>query len=211
VDTLSSQGITLTQESLQGIDLGWKSISGQMSDSMRNNAIIGLGLALIAILVYVTIRFEFKYALSATLGLGFDLLITLALMGILHALNIGVQIDLNTVAALMTIVGYSLNDTIIVFDRIREDVKTLRRESFKTIINHALNITLSRTLLTSGTTLVVLLALVLFGGSTIFGFSLVMSIGVIVGTLSTFFIATTLLLLLQKKHPEEEETALYTS
>jgi SecD/SecF fusion protein len=211
VETLSSNGLELTENSLKGVDQGWKSISGQMSDSMRNNAIIGLCLALLAILAYVTVRFEFTYAVSATLGLGFDLLITLALIGILHILNVGIQIDLNTVAALMTIVGYSLNDTIIVFDRIREDVKIMRRESFKEIINHALNITLSRTILTSGTTLVVLLALVLFGGSTIFGFSLVMSIGVIVGTLSTFFIATTLLLFLQKKRPDEKETALFTS
>jgi SecD/SecF fusion protein len=211
VSALSSSGIELTENTLSGIDQGWKSISGQMSDSMRNNAVIGLCLALLAILVYVTIRFEFKYAVSATLGLGFDLLITLGLVGILHSLNVGLQIDLNTVAALMTIVGYSLNDTIIVFDRIREDVKIMRRESFKEIINHALNITLSRTILTSGTTLVVLLALVLFGGSSIFGFSLVMSIGVIVGTLSTFFIATTLLLFLQKNRPEEEETIISIS
>jgi SecD/SecF fusion protein len=104
-----------------------------------------------------------------------------------------IQIDLNAVAALMTIAGYSLNDTIIVFDRIREDQRLQGKAGFKELVNRSLNVTLSRTLLTSSTTLLVLVCMVIFGGSSIFGFSLLMSIGVVVGTLSSFFISSLLL------------------
>jgi SecD/SecF fusion protein len=160
---------------------------------MRNNALLGLAAALLCILIYITFRFEFKYAISATICLAHDVIFTLAAIGILHVLRVPIQIDLNTVAAIMTIVGYSLNDTIIVFDRIREDVRLMRKSSFTEIINHALNITLSRTVMTSGTTLLVLIPLILLGGSTLFGFSLVMAIGVIFGTLSSLFIAAPLM------------------
>lgn len=198
VDALEKQGLECSEKSLVQLEQNFKSISGQMSSAMRNNAIYGLLLALAAILVYITLRFEFTYAISSTIGLAFDVLITLGLIGILHAMRVPLQIDLNTIAALMTIVGYSLNDTIIVFDRIREDIKTKKKRSMKAIVNEALNLTLSRTVMTSLTTLLVLLALVFFGGASIFGFSLVMAIGVVVGTLSTFFIATTLLVFFQK-------------
>lgn len=207
IGALEKAHLKLTQDSLAKVNLSWKSVSGQMSDSMRTQAAIGLVLALICILIYITFRFEFTFAISATIGLAFDVLVTIALLAILHLCYVPVQIDLNTIAALMTIIGYSLNDTIIVFDRVREDTKIMRRNSMKEIINHSLNVTLSRTLLTSGTTFVVLIALVLFGGSTIFGFSLIMAIGVIVGTLSTFFIASPLLLFFQRREegkPNEE-------
>lgn len=104
----------------------------------------------------------------------------------------------------MTIIGYSLNDTIIVFDRIREDIKIMRRMKFKDIINHALNVTLSRTIMTSGTTLLVLLALVLLGGHSIFAFSLVMTIGVLIGTLSSLFIASPVMLYFHNREVEQQ-------
>ncbi len=204
VKTLENGGIEFTHNSLEKLDQNWRSISGQMSDTMRNNAIIGLSLACLCILLYITLRFEFAYALSATLGLVFDILITLSLLALLHLTGVNIQIDLNTVAALMTIIGYSLNDTIIVYDRIREELKHIKHLSFKEIVNHSLNTTLSRTLLTSGTTLLVLICLVLLGGKTLFSFSLIMAIGVIVGTLSTFFIATTLLLFFQQKEAKSD-------
>jgi len=203
VEALSKGNVTLLESSLPKLDNSWTSVSGQMSSSMQNNAIIGLAIALLCILFYITLRFEFKYAISATLGLAADVIVTLGLVGILHALGVPVQIDLNTIAALLTIIGYSLNDTIIVFDRIREDVKLMRKHSLSEIINHSLNITLSRTTMTSLTTLVVLIALIAFGGETIFGFSLVMAIGVVVGTLSTFFVASFLLLIFQKKEKKD--------
>jgi SecD/SecF fusion protein len=199
VQTLEKGGLEFSSNSLEKLDQNWKSISGQMSDTMRNNAIIGLALACLCILLYITFRFEFAYAISSTLGLVFDILITLSVLALLHLAGANIQIDLNTVAALMTIIGYSLNDTIIVFDRIREELGQRRSLSFKEIVNYSLNATLSRTLLTSGTTLLVLICLVAFGGKTLFSFSLIMAIGVIVGTLSTFFIASTLLLFFHHK------------
>ena len=206
VNALETAGLYLTSTSLETLENSWTSISGQMSNAMRNNAFIGLAIALISILIYITIRFEFKYAMSATLGLAIDVLVTLALVTIFHTFKAPVQIDLNTIAALMTIIGYSLNDTIIIFDRIREDLKVMRKHSFEKIINHALNITLSRTIMTSGTTLVVLLALLFLGGITIFGLSLVMVIGVVFGTFSSLFITTPLLLILHKKELKKEKT-----
>ena len=199
VDTLEQSGLHLTSHSLKSLDTHWTSISGQMSNAMRNSAFIGLSLALVCILAYITFRFEFKYAISATLGLAIDVIVTGAIMSILHALGTPVQIDLNTIAAIMTIIGYSLNDTIIIFDRIREDLKQMRKHSFKDVINHALNVTLSRTVMTSGTTLVVLLALLFIGGNAVFGLSLVMVIGVIFGTFSSLFVAAPLLLFFHRK------------
>jgi SecD/SecF fusion protein len=204
VQALEANHISLTPQALEKLDKNWTEISGQMSSSMRNNAIIGLCLALICILIYITFRFEFKYAISATLCLAHDVVFTVAVMAILHFLKVPLQIDLNTVAALMTIVGYSLNDTIIVFDRIREDVRLMRKSPFNEIINHALNVTLSRTIMTSGTTLLVLIPLVALGGSTIFGFALVMSIGVVFGTLSSLFIAAPLMQFFHKREKIKE-------
>lgn len=204
VNALQNENISLTPRSLTEINQTWTDVSGQLSDAMRNNALIGLALALICILIYITLRFEFKYALSATLCLAHDVLLTVASIGILNALGVTIQIDLNTIAALMTIVGYSLNDTIIIFDRIREDLKLMRKLSYKEVINHALNITLSRTTMTSGTTLLVLLPLVCFGGSTIFGFALVMIIGVVFGTLSSLFIAAPLLSTIHDRQIKKE-------
>lgn len=193
VNALQEQGLHLTSSSLEHLAANWTEVSGQMSSTMRNSAVAGLILALICIMIYITFRFEFKYAISATLCLIHDLIFTIAVMAILHSFGVPVQIDLITITALMTIIGYSLNDTIIVFDRIREDLKVMRKVPFNQVINHALNVTLSRTLMTSGTTLLVLIPLVALGGSTIFGFALVMIIGVVFGTLSSLFIAAPLM------------------
>ncbi|MDN3508789.1 MAG: protein translocase subunit SecD [Candidatus Neptunochlamydia sp.] len=205
VNALESDGLELTPQSLKTLDTHWTSISGQISNAMRNNAVIGLAVALLCILIYITFRFELKYAISATLGLAIDVGITVAFMSILHAIGTPIQIDLNTIAAIMTIIGYSLNDTIIIFDRIRDDLKHMRKHSFKDVVNHALNVTLSRTVMTSGTTLVVLLALLFLGGSTIFGLSLVMVIGVVFGTFSSLYVAAPLLLFFHRKEKAKAE------
>lgn len=204
VSALHSKGLTLTNRSLENLDKSWTAMSGQMSESMRNNALIGLGLALLAIFIYTTWRFEFKYSISAILCLIHDVLISLGSIALLNMLKVPIQIDMHTVAALMTIIGYSLNDTIIIFDRIREDYKLLRKYSFKELVNQSLNTTLSRTTITSLLTLFVVLCLVFLGGSTIFSFALVMTIGIIFGTLSSIFIASPLMLYIHnlelKKH-----------
>ncbi len=194
VAALSSQEMFLTTHSLENMEANWTSMSGQISDSMRNNALLGLLLACLCIFIYLAFRFEYKFATASILCVIHDVLITVAAIGILHAVGVPVQIDLNTVAAIMTIVGYSLNDTIIIFDRIREEMKFSENRSLSSMINHALNATLSRTTITSGTTLLVLVALVVFGGASIFSFALVMSIGVFLGTLSSWYIASPLML-----------------
>ncbi len=204
VNALEKEGLKIEPRNLSTLESNWTSMSGQMSDSMRNNAIYGLLLAFAAILIYITFRFEFKYAISAMLCLFHDVLISISAIGLLHWMGISLQIDLQTVAAIMTIIGYSLNDTIIVFDRIREDAHTIRKRPFTEIINNSLNITLSRTTITSATTLLVLLALVFLGGTSIFSFALVMTLGVIFGTLSSLFIASPLMLLFHKKETQEQ-------
>lgn len=205
VDTLQTAGLNVQPAQLTSLERNWTVMSGQFSESMRNNAIIALSVALLSVLLYITLRFEFKFALSAVVGLVHDVIITLGILAIFHKMGFPVQIDLQVIGAIMTIIGYSLNDTIIVFDRIREDMKILRKMKFADIINHALNVTLSRTVMTSGTTLLVLLALVLLGGKSIFAFSLVMTIGVLVGTLSSLFIAAPVLLFLHNREVKKQE------
>lgn len=207
VDALEKGGITLAPSQLKSLDENWTVMSGQFSSTMRNNMIMGLVLALLSVLIYITLRFEFKYAIGAVIGLIHDVIITIGILAFLHWIGMPVQIDLQVVGGLMMIIGYSLNDTIIVFDRIREDIRVLRKLPFPAVISHALNVTLSRTVMTSGTTLLVLLALVLFGGKSIFGFSLVMTIGVIVGTLSSLFIAAPVMLYFHNRELKNQEIA----
>ncbi|MGR3911792.1 MAG: protein translocase subunit SecD [Candidatus Rhabdochlamydia sp.] len=193
VESLEASGVTLSSHSLEHLEENWTAISGQMSQTMKIQAVLGMSLSLLAILLYITIRFEWKYALSATLCLIYDVIFCLSSMAILHQMKVPLQLDFHTVAALMTIIGYSLNDTIIVFDRIREDFFASKGQNFHKLINEALNVTLSRTLMTSGITLLVLLPLLFLGGSTLFGFALVMVIGVVFGTLSSLFVAAPLM------------------
>lgn len=204
VSSLEKEGLILTEKSKLDLTTNWTAVSGQMSDTMKYNAIWGLSLALLAILGYITFRYEFKYAFSAMICLIHDVLIALGIVAMLHLFQVPVQIDLNTVAALMLIVGYSLNDTIVIFDRIREDLKLNKKSSLRDIINSAINTTLSRTLITSFTTFIVLLSLIVFGGSSIFGFSLVMALGVVFGTLSSIFIASPIMLYLHNKQSKRE-------
>lgn len=204
VNSLKAGGLEVVPSQLPHLQDNWSVISGQLSDAMRNNALIGLTIALLCILVYITIRFEFKFAIAAVVGLVHDVIITIGLLAMLHKLGLAVQIDLQVIGAIMTIIGYSLNDTIIVFDRIREDLHVMRKMKFHDIINHALNVTLSRTIMTSGTTLLVLLALVLLGGKSIFAFSLVMTLGVLVGTASSLFVAAPVLLYFHNREERQE-------
>lgn len=204
VQALQKENLLLTSDCLSHLDTHWTAMSGQMSHTMRNSALYGLFISFVCIFIYLSFRFEYKFATAALLCLFHDVLITIGSIGLLHALGVPVQIDLNTIAALMTIIGYSLNDTIIIFDRVREEMQTAKNQKFDRIVNQALNATLSRTSMTSGTTLLVLLALVVLGGSSIFSFALVMTIGVFFGTLSSWFIAAPLLLFFQKKEESRE-------
>jgi SecD/SecF fusion protein len=165
-------------------------VGPQVGAELRNDAVISILIALAVLIAYITIRFEFGFAVGAIVALAHDVLITLGLFTLF-----GRQINLPIVAALLTIVGYSINDTIVVFDRIREDLKVVRGKGFRDICNLSINQTLGRTLLTSLTTLIVILFLLVFGGGAIFDFALALCIGVIVGTYSSIFVATPVVLL----------------
>ncbi len=204
VNAVESSGLKVKKSQQQNLEAGWTAMSGQFSDAMRNNAIWALGLALVAVLIYIAFRFEWKFACAAVLGLMHDIVLTVCVCAIANKMGLPVQIDLEVIGALMTIIGYSLNDTIIVFDRVREDMRIMRKKSFAEIVNHALNTTLSRTLMTSGITLLVLLTLVFLGGKSMFAFSFVMAVGVFLGTLSSLFIAAPILLYLETRDDKKK-------
>jgi len=149
---------------------------------------------MLGILVYISWRFEFRFAVGAIVALCHDVLITLGAFSVF-----GKEIDLPIIAAFLAIIGYSLNDTIIVYDRIRENLGKYHSESFSFIVNRSINETLSRTLLTSGTTLLVVLALFILGGGVIHNFAFAMLVGVLIGTYSSIFVASPVLILWEQR------------
>jgi SecD/SecF fusion protein len=173
-----------------------QTVGPSVGKQLRNDAIKAVIFALIFIVVYLTIRFEWKYAIAAVIALMHDVLITLGCFALFER-----QITMPVIAAILTIIGYSLNDTIVVFDRIRESLQTHRGRGYKLIdiLNTAINETLGRTLLTSMTTLFVVIVLLLFGGDAIWDFAFVLTIGIIVGTYSSIFVASTVVLFLQTR------------
>jgi len=168
---------------------GEEDVGSEIGADLKRSAFWAILVSLIGILAYVGIRFEFGFALGGVVALGHDALITLGLYSLC-----GRQVSLTIVAALLTIVGYSINDTIVVFDRIREDLRKDMKMDFKTLCNLAVNKTLSRTILTSLSTLIATLTLFIFGGGAINDFALAMLIGLVAGTYSTIFIATPVML-----------------
>jgi len=159
-------------------------VGAQVGEELREQGGLGLLFALAIVMVYVAMRFQLKFSVGAVVALAHDVLITLGLFSILSW-----DFDLTVLAALLAVIGYSLNDTIVVFDRVRENFRKLRKGTSEEIINISLNQTLSRTLVTSLTTLLVLLALYLFGGEMINGFAKALLIGVMVGTYSSIYVA----------------------
>ncbi|BFO08605.1 protein translocase subunit SecF [Serratia rubidaea] len=155
---------------------------------------MALLVALISILIYVGFRFEWRLAAGAVIALAHDVVITLGILSLFR-----IEIDLTIIASLMSVIGYSLNDSIVVSDRIRENFRKIRRGTPYEIVNVSLTQTLSRTLMTSGTTLVVVLMLYIFGGAMLHGFSLAMLIGVSIGTISSIYVASALALKLGMK------------
>jgi preprotein translocase subunit SecF len=150
--------------------------------------------SILAITFYIAVRFRPSFAVGAIAATFHDLLVTLAFLAFF-----GYDLSLNVVAAILTITGYSVNDTIVVFDRVRENMRSKRREPLEQVVNTAVNQTLSRTIITAGTTFLSVLALYLFGGEALRGFSFTMLVGVLSGTYSTVFIASSLAILLSKK------------
>lgn len=174
-----ADGVAIQREEMVGPAVG---------KDLRRQGLLALLFSLIAILLYVSWRFEFKYAIGAIVALFHDVLITVGILSFFQ-----VEISLQILAALLTIVGYSLNDTIVVFDRIRECLKLNKKGAYEKVINISINQTLSRTLLTSVTTFLVVLMLFLFGGEVIHNFAFALMIGILVGTYSSIFIASSTL------------------
>ena len=170
------------------------SVGPKIGSELSGKALMAIISALGLILLYISIRFEFRFAIGAIAALGHDIFITLGLFSLL-----GYEISLPIIAAFLTIVGYSLNDTIVIFDRIRENIKVLKRETYTKIINQSINESLSRTIVTSLTTFVVVMVLWLFGGEVIHNFALAMIIGVIVGTYSSIYVASPIVIYFHDK------------
>lgn len=169
-------------------------VGPKVGAELSSDAILAILYALGFILIYISIRFELKYAIGAIAALTHDVLITLGVFSILDY-----EISLAVIAAFLTIVGYSLNDTIVIFDRVRENVKSLKGSSMESVINQSINDSLSRTIVTSLTTFLVVFILFLVGGEVIHTFSFAMIVGVIIGTYSSIFVASPIVIKMDKK------------
>ena len=180
-----------------------ENVGPKVSAELLKSGIIAISVALILMLIYIWIRFEWQFSLGAILALFHDVIVTLGLFSLL-----GLEINLSIIAAVLTIVGYSMNDTVVIFDRVRENLKKYSDIKIFELTNISINETLSRTLITSITTLLALLSIFFFGGEILKGFSLAMIFGVIFGTYSSIYITNTVLVRLkvsQKTILKEEE------
>jgi preprotein translocase subunit SecF len=178
-------------------------VGPQVGKQLQQQAVLATLYSLLGMLVYLWFRFELIYGVAAVVAVFHDTIITLGLFSILN-----IEISLTVIAAILTLVGYSMNDTIVVFDRIRENIKILRREKLGDIVNKSINQTLSRTVLTSGLTFLTVLSLFLFGGEVLHGFSLALVIGILIGTYSSIFIAAPMLVAYQNWRTERGRAAV---
>lgn len=177
-------------EAIGGIEFRRVEVVGpKVSGELVQQGVLAVGLAVVCMLIYIWLRFEWQFALGAVIALVHDVILTIGVFSVTS-----LEFNLSIIAALLTIVGYSLNDTVIVFDRIRENLRKFKQMSLHDVLNLSINETLSRTLMTSGTTLVALIALWALGGEVIRGFTLAMIWGIVVGTYSSIFIASVLVL-----------------
>ncbi len=180
-------------------------VGPQVGEELRDDGGLAMLYALVLILIYVALRFEYRFSFGAIIALVHDVILTIGFFSIMQ-----IEFDLTVLAAILAVIGYSLNDTIVVFDRIRENFRQLRRHSSEEVLNISISQTLSRTLMTSLTTLLVLVALFFFGGEVIHAFSIALIVGVIVGTYSSIYVAGSSLLKLgvsgHDLMPASEET-----
>ena len=179
-------------------------VGPQVGEELRDDGGLAVLYALFGILIYVALRFEYRFSLGSVAALVHDVIITVGFFSVTQA-----PFDLTVLAAVLAVIGYSLNDTIVVFDRIRENFRRMRKWTPEEVINGSINQTLSRTLVTSLTTLLVLLALFFIGGEVIHSFALALIVGVVVGTYSSIYIASSMLVLLNVTSedliPDEKE------
>jgi preprotein translocase subunit SecF len=184
--------------------LGAESVGPAVGKDLREKAQLAIAFSLVGMLVYIWVRFQLPYGVGAVIALFHDVLITLSALSLTHR-----EVNLPTIAALLTLVGYSVNDTVVVFDRVRENLKLHRGEDLEKTMDLSINQTLSRTLITSGTTLLVVIFLYLFGGDVINTFAFVLLVGIIVGTYSSIFIASPVALWMNRvlQHRRESRRA----
>ena len=173
-----------------------EAVGPKVGGELREKAFLAIFLSFFAVLAYLAYRFEWRFGLAAIVATAHDILGTIAFIGVMQ-----VEVSLTVVAALLSMVGYSLNDTIIIFDRVRENLHKHKHESFEQILNRSVNETLPRSILTHGTSLATLLALTVFGGEVIRPFALVMFFGIFVGTFSSIYIASPVLMAIEKRWP----------
>jgi preprotein translocase subunit SecF len=173
--------------------VGTKIVGPIVGEQLRRQGIWATVLALAGILIYIALRFQFSFAVGAVVATVHDLLVCLAFLSFFRY-----DMTLNVIAGLLTITGYSVNDTIVIFDRVRENMRSSRRDNLRSIVNTAVNQTLARTVITAGTTLLSVVALYLFGGEVLEGFAFTMMVGIISGTYSTVFIASSIAIMLQR-------------
>lgn len=181
-------------------------VGAQVGDELRDNGGLGLLFALAVVMAYVALRFQYKFSIGAVLGLAHDVIIVLGFFSLFQ-----LNFDLTVLSAILAVIGYSINDTIVVFDRIRENFRILRKGTEEEIINFSISQTLERTMMTSFTTLLVLFALFFIGGELIHNFSVALIVGIFVGTYSSIFVASNVLLTMniskQDLVPVEKEGA----
>ncbi len=177
-----------------------ETVGPKIGKELRGDMISAVLIAMIGIVIYISIRFQFMFAIGALVALVHDVLITLGLFSLLN-----MEISLSVLAAFLFIVGYSLNDTIVVFDRVRENVKSKRHDAFEAVLNLSLNQTLNRTIITSLTTLTVVMILLFFGGEVIKPFAFALTIGLIVGTYSSIFVASPVVLVWDENQKKKKK------
>jgi preprotein translocase subunit SecF len=182
--------------------VGTEIVGPIVGEQLRRQGILATVLAMAGILTYIALRFQFSFAVGAVVATLHDLLICIAFLAFFQY-----DLTLNIIAGLLTITGYSVNDTIVIFDRVRENMRGMRRDNLRNIVNTAVNQTLSRTVITAGTTLLSVLALFLFGGEVLEGFAFTMIVGIISGTYSTVFIASAIAIILQGRKPLKGQPA----
>ncbi|WP_409433755.1 protein translocase subunit SecF [Litorimonas sp. RW-G-Af-16] len=199
-------GATAQQDALKAVEAGLAEqvgpykiysqdvVGSKVSGELRTKGALAVGLALLAVLAYIWFRFEWQFGLGAVMALFHDVILTIGVFSLTQ-----IEFNLSIIAAILTIVGYSLNDTVIVYDRIRENLRKFKKMPLPEVLNLSINDTLSRTILTSMTTLLALVSLYILGGSGLRGFSFAMIWGVFVGTYSSIFVASPLLMLLKLK------------
>lgn len=175
-------------------------VGPRFAQDLKEGAIYSIFGSLLVIFVYILIRFEWRFGVGAVAALFHDVIITLGVFSLLRGfLPFSTQIDQTIIAAFLTIVGYSLNDTVVVFDRVREYVGLFKAEGYQDVVNRSINNTLSRTIVTSGTTLLVVGVLFIFGGEVLRGFAFALIIGILIGTYSSIFVASPVVVELKKK------------